>query len=78
MYPFNATLDKKLDIPFPKKLPWSRCENVTRDFEVRQRWGEDEWLEVAKSHQVAPSSQLLPTCIKLPVAALDKVTGPRV
>ena len=31
-------------------------------------------MKVAKSHHVTPSSQVLPSCIILPVAALDKIT----
>ena len=36
------------------------------------------WLKVVKSHHLTPSSPVLPSCITLHVAALDKVNGPEV
>ena len=36
------------------------------------------WLKVVKSHHLTPSSPVLPSCITLHVAVLDKVNGPEV
>ena len=37
-----------------------------------------DWLKVVKGHSLIPSSPVLPSCITLHVAALDKVSGAEV